>query len=43
VKKRVRDAEVLPEALVQASTQDDDSGSDEVISRVKLGPSLTAS
>ena len=30
VKKRVRDAEVLPEAPVQASTQDDDSGSDEV-------------
>jgi hypothetical protein len=34
VKKRVRDAEVLPEASVQASIQDDDSGSDEVISRL---------
>jgi hypothetical protein len=31
VKKRIRDAEVLPEAPAQASTQDDDSGSDEVI------------
>lgn len=30
VKKRVRDAEVLPEAPVQVSMQDDDSGSDEV-------------
>jgi hypothetical protein len=30
VKKRVRDAEVLPEAPVQASTQGDGSGSDEV-------------
>lgn len=34
VKKRVRDADVLPEGPVQASTQDDDSGSDEVKFRV---------
>jgi hypothetical protein len=31
VKKRVRDVEATPEVPVQASTQDDDSGSDEVI------------
>lgn len=31
VKKRVRDADVLSEAPAKASTQDSDSGSDEVI------------
>jgi hypothetical protein len=36
VKKRVRDPEVLPEAPVKPSKDDDDSGSEEVSSNLLL-------
>lgn len=40
VKKRVRDPDILPEAPVQASKQDEDSGSDEVNSHLSRHCSL---